>query len=706
MIYVPLSYDDLALNDGLNYSSVMTPGQGLPPSQARFSVRHGRRPIVSDVVLLEQQLIVGIAIEGSDVKALRTQLFQKFKRDVRRPKVLVVTDQDGSNPRYLTAVCEELTQVADGGGLFWIATLKVANDVCFRKTTVTSQTWNITATGQTVTVTNNGEDDAFPVFRFEPTSVKTTGYAYKRWFPVRWLSDLGYVDYPYDVANAGLSTAALVADTSRSVQINQGGGINSSVTTIPYDTAVGVLPNSGLAYVDSEQISYTGKNPTQLTGVTRGVNGTTAASHADNAVIRASKLQADGDDLRLQVNGAEADRWLSGINTANTKVWGLLTFAGKQEVTLETALSGAGTIDTIDVNEDISGFPDEGILMIGSEAFVYTDKSNALRRFTGVTRESRGTSAASHSAGVTVWWVQNDVFVLYGNPSVSAPVTDDSKKPIFNLSTSTNTSWDYDEFGETSVTEIEFPRAGRWSKQKKGLPTFYTANNGTNANPWQEMGIYIYTNKGDVTTGLWVLYNPCGIVSANFQNGQKKTTITAGKWDARIQSSITGESWTTEFVITVPGLLDTWAAWSQNETLQSNARYVALAFLNTQDNADRHLEVADVTVALDSTYTPTTSVGSEQSNYDLACTLTNTTRGEAVELTFNMALNEGLEFDTDNFTVKYLLDNSSQFQGLEVIGSPRAEYLPLSPGDNVLQFDDAGTTGLTITIEYEERFIS
>ena len=45
------------------------------------------------------------------------------------------------------------------------------------------------------------------------------------------------------------------------------------------------MPDSGTINVGSENISYTGFNNLELTGVTRGVNGTTAATHADGASI-------------------------------------------------------------------------------------------------------------------------------------------------------------------------------------------------------------------------------------------------------------------------------------------------------------------------------------------------------------------------------------------------------------------------------------
>lgn len=62
------------------------------------------------------------------------------------------------------------------------------------------------------------------------------------------------------------------------------GSVNSSVTTLTVDRT-SAFPSSGTVLIDSEQITYTGKTATTFTGCTRGANGTTAASHSDNALV-------------------------------------------------------------------------------------------------------------------------------------------------------------------------------------------------------------------------------------------------------------------------------------------------------------------------------------------------------------------------------------------------------------------------------------
>lgn len=62
------------------------------------------------------------------------------------------------------------------------------------------------------------------------------------------------------------------------------GAINNSVTTITVDSTQG-YGATGEVIIDSERITYTGKTSTTFTGCTRGANGSSAASHSDNANV-------------------------------------------------------------------------------------------------------------------------------------------------------------------------------------------------------------------------------------------------------------------------------------------------------------------------------------------------------------------------------------------------------------------------------------
>jgi len=77
----------------------------------------------------------------------------------------------------------------------------------------------------------------------------------------------------------------------KATAINDGSGINDSVTTITADSTLG-FPQEGKIKIDSEIISYTGKTPTTFTGCGRGANSTTEAAHLDDVAVTMATLPA------------------------------------------------------------------------------------------------------------------------------------------------------------------------------------------------------------------------------------------------------------------------------------------------------------------------------------------------------------------------------------------------------------------------------
>jgi len=67
-------------------------------------------------------------------------------------------------------------------------------------------------------------------------------------------------------------------------------GLDDSETTIDV-VSTKQFPTSGTMLIDSEQITYTGKTTTALTGCTRGANSTTAATHTSGATIGTTALR-------------------------------------------------------------------------------------------------------------------------------------------------------------------------------------------------------------------------------------------------------------------------------------------------------------------------------------------------------------------------------------------------------------------------------
>ena len=73
--------------------------------------------------------------------------------------------------------------------------------------------------------------------------------------------------------------------------LNEGGTLSASDATITVTNGA-IFPSSGTILIENEQISYTGKSTHNLTGCTRGVNNTTAATHADGSGVKIMRFVA------------------------------------------------------------------------------------------------------------------------------------------------------------------------------------------------------------------------------------------------------------------------------------------------------------------------------------------------------------------------------------------------------------------------------
>ncbi len=419
----------------------------------------------------------------------------------------------------------------------------------------------------------------------------------------------------------------------------------------------------------------------------------------DTATLTTAKMQADGDDLRVWVDGVEVNRWLDGMDTATTKVFCNLNFQASQTATL-AALSDSAT--TITSTTDITNWPSTGILYVDTEAITYTGKSTANKQFTGCTRGAKGTAAAAHAAAATAYWIQHDIWILYGNAAAAAPTVDDNYKPAFELDHSTNTSWVYEVYGETDgLRTASWSVATGWGGGQ-GFCYSYTDNHMANATPWPDIGIRSGAGAlGQFGDGLWYIGNVCGITNANFTNGEYHGD--AGV--LTVESSLDGVSWSVE---NTPALTldNTWRAWSDNEALIAGSKYVGFRVYMSGNSTELDGECADCTLTLNSTYTPVAVIGAEQSNYDLAVTLTNATTGDSLQLALTMQLNQTLEINTDAKTITLLADNSRQMQALTLTGGARRDWLRLAagPAGNTLTWSDTGTVSVEVEILFDRRY--
>jgi hypothetical protein len=656
MIETVISWDGHTFAPDYRVDFVQGTQPRLPPAAVAALERTGAWPVVTSLQRKTHkvQLLITI-LDYTDLDVLRTQLFRWFDPEDETPKELIVENGAGIQ-QSVFALCEELRLYSDPRHQeAFVVTLTVDGDPRWRAEAESPDTWEIEATGDTHTVNNTGEDDAYPIFNITPTDTKDGGYLYRRWIPIVW------------------NVAEACANYSLEITSTEGTGF-------------------------------------------------------DHAALVPVKAQAGGEDLRVEVDGLQVDRWLSGANSEFCKVWVNLAFQAGQTAVLDQIIPNGLAI--ILASSDISGFPSSGILLIDDEAFTYTSKNNATREFFGVTEAAKGTSGAAHAPGATIYWIQHDVWLVYGNDAVGAPTVDDTLRPAFELDLSTNWEWVYASFASGYAYWTYLDSLNRWAsspahRSQRWIPqlvyisfvSYGTDHGAIPADPygdgtWDVLGLItspIY-NTGYSGIGRFFLHNPCGILEANFSDGEKCREHVNATWTAEIQSSRDGASWATEYSIATPVApgVGVWEAWSRDEVLEDGAKYVALylkgGWFDGAANWENFLQAEDCTLTLDDTHTPTVEMNEEQSTYSLACRITNNETGEAIDLAVTLDMDETLEVDTDHKTVIYLHDNSVQLQALTLVGGVRRHWLRLVPGTNELQFDDVDTVGVTIEITWQRRY--
>ncbi len=98
-----------------------------------------------------------------------------------------------------------------------------------------------------------------------------------------------------------------ISGAAATTAVNDGSGMTASATSVTVDSSAN-FETTGYLLIDSEIIQYTGKTSTTFTGLLRGLFGTTAATHADNATVTEA-LGGWGMPATTNVAGALLRHW-------------------------------------------------------------------------------------------------------------------------------------------------------------------------------------------------------------------------------------------------------------------------------------------------------------------------------------------------------------------------------------------------------------
>ncbi len=718
------TYDGTAINDGSNYTARIIYDTALQATQARaqFVARAGMHPAYVGKVFLESyiEIIINCLGTASTQFEAINQLFDINDED---PNKLIIKDADDSNAQYyIYCTPVKITPVL---GKSAVQITLARKDAIWQTETETSDTWTITGSGDKQNITNGANAEAYPKFEFTPTSYPTIGYIYERHVYFTPNATAPFGNRPVEILS-GLDTAALVANAAVSNQINEGAGIDDAVDTWSIDAAVGggLAVGGGTFYVGTEQCSYTSIAAGEIIGVTRGINGTTAAAHADDAVMTQSIVQADGDDFRVVVNGKQVDRWFgtgtAAFNTAATKCWIALDVPAKKNIALLTAIADSGTPSYIDLVFSktnlavVKTLPSTGYVRIDTEEFAYTSitiTSTTLRLNLG-TRSVRNTVAATHAVNATVKWCPFQISVIYSNSAETAIVVDDTKKPIIDLENSTNISFVYATFLDTASPIGQ--RAGSWKptllksagKTLTKSDFYFGDNAAADTDPAQVMGMKIasfLSRTWKIETAYIVFVgNFPDLVSAVTSNGYKYRYSTSWPSIAALESSSTGAKWITEWNETTPASVQTWTAWTHNAEAVSSYPYIRFEFSGKVLGSDSNysaFEVSGATITL--VNYPTISLGAQLSNYCVEAKIINNTTEEFITIECPMQINQTLTIDCDP-EQPYASKNGT-IVDVVTPNTNRSNWLHLKPGTNELEYTSTATNNITCVVKHRDR---
>jgi len=177
--------------------------------------------------------------------------------------------------------------------------------------------------------------------------------------------------------------------------VQDSGGMNDSQTSMAVTDADEFLDATSeeprQVQVEDEIMEYTYKTGNNLMGISRGVYGTSAASHAEDTAIEQVLCYGVNDDFGT--TGITGDRILYDL---------LCNLAGIDASYIAVNTDGSitcngavGSSDTSISLNNASELPSAGVIKINSEMIIYTGNDGS--QITGCKRGVLGTTAASHS---------------------------------------------------------------------------------------------------------------------------------------------------------------------------------------------------------------------------------------------------------------------------------------------------------------------
>lgn len=247
----------------------------------------------------------------------------------------------------------------------------------------------------------------------------------------------------YDITPIRETTAA-GALTFAAAKNTLNGGITATATTLTLTSTTGFPANGGLIKIDSEQIRYSLVSGSTLTGLQRGQNGTTAASHLTTAgVFCASIVVTDAS------HGAVVNDFVT-ISAAASLGGNITAAVLNQEYQITSILSGSSyTIDARAAATSISSITTTTGL---SPSYVFPSASDTGTGGASTVGEYQINTGLDTTVQGTGWGAGTWSRGGWGSAATSS-VTGEQLR-----------LWNHDNFGENLIFNVEGAGIYYWAK--------------------------------------------------------------------------------------------------------------------------------------------------------------------------------------------------------------------------------------------------
>lgn len=353
-----LTWNSYNLNSGA-FSSYIQAGQLANHSVSVLLVnRANDYPAVTTSIKNSSTITIGVVINsGYDINTYREVLKGVFFASEEKHN-LVVEDQNDSNKQYyrsgypIRLVQEDVKKPNS----FYV-TIQTEYPY-WQLVSPTSDSWDITASGDSDVIANAGNLPIAPIFTITPTVTKTSGYKYWRYVPIYNQMDNPFT-LPIDITDGGLDVQSLIdagkmqangndfriwangsfgerwlhemdsdsdpakcwaniyLDKKMEAAINA--TIDSDDTTLSFSMNVDNAAflqylSTSLNYtllIESEAVTFNPSNVDlinyQITSIVRAAKNTTANGHASSSIVRYITndlfiIYGDSDATALEVN--------------------------------------------------------------------------------------------------------------------------------------------------------------------------------------------------------------------------------------------------------------------------------------------------------------------------------------------------------------------------------------------------------------------